>query len=196
MKEGSSDISTIFIGYHGTSEENANTIMDTGFIPSQNHNDWLGHGIYFFIVGISCPKSNAEEWAKNQAWDNDKKCHKYKTYSVIQAEVDVQKSRLLDLTTTDGLVVFNTIRERLINKLEKHFFVRDRDVNDDDQKICNQAISHLKLELLIGHLYIKNRTQRIKNIVSKIPNTTVMLVVKPELCDISSIKQVKTGVIK
>jgi len=108
----------------------------------------------------------------------------------------VQNSRLLDLTTTDGLIVFNTIRELLINELQKHFFVRDRDKNDDDQKICNQAISHLKLELLISHLYIKNRTQRIKNIVSKIPNTTVMLLVKPELCDISLIKQVKTGVIK
>jgi len=196
MKEGNSDVSTTFIGYHGTSVECASLIMGTGFIPSKNQDDWLGHGVYFFINGISCPKSNAEEWAKNQAWDNDKKCYKYKTYSVIQAKVDVQNSKLLDLTTTDGLVVFNTIRERLIIKLEKHFVVRGRDVNDDDQKICNQAISHLNLELLISHLYIKNRTQRIKNIVSKIPNTTVMLVVKPELCDISSIKQVKTGVIK
>ena len=195
MKEGSSDISTIFIGYHGTNQDNANTIMATGFIPSQNHNDWLGHGIYFFIEGISCPKSNAEEWAKNQAWDNDNKCYQYKTYSVIQARVDVQKSKLLDLTTTDGLVVFNKVREYLINKLEKNFD-RARDVNDDDQKICNLAISHLKLELLIGHFYIKNRTQRIRNIISKIPNTTIMLVVKPELCDISSIKLVKNGVIK
>jgi len=195
VKEGSSDISTIFIGYHGTNQDNANTIMATGFIPSQNHNDWLGHGIYFFIEGISCPKSNAEEWAKNQAWDNDNKCYQYKTYSVIQARVDVQKSKLLDLTTTDGLVVFNKVREYLINKLEKNFD-RARDVNDDDQKICNLAISHLKLELLIGHFYIKNRTQRIRNIVSKIPNTTIMLVVKPELCDISSIKLVKNGVIK
>jgi hypothetical protein len=91
--------------------------------------------------------------------------------------------------------MFNKVRGHLINKLEK-YFVRARDVNDDDQKICNQAISHLKLELLIGHFYIKNRTQRNRNIVSKIPNTTIMLVVKPELCDISSIKQVKTGVIK
>lgn len=195
MKEGSSDISTIFIGYHGTTQDNANTIMATGFIPSQNHNDWLGHGIYFFIDGISCPKNNAEEWAKNQAWDNDNKCYQYKTYSVIKAKVNVQKSKLLDLTTTDGLIVFNTIREYLINKLEKNFN-RARDVNDDDQKICNLAISHLKLELLIGHFYIKNRTQRIRNIVSKIPNTTIMLVVKPELCDISSIKLVKNGVIK
>ena len=169
--------------------------MATGFIPSQNHNDWLGHGIYFFIDGISCPKNNAEEWAKNQAWDNDNNCYQYKTYSVIKAKVNVQKSKLLDLTTTDGLIVFNTIRESLINKLEKNFN-RARDVNDDDQMICNLAISHLKLELLIGHFYIKNRTQRIRNIVSKIPNTTIMLVVKPELCDISSIKLVKNGVIK
>ena len=159
MKEGNSDVSTTLIGYHGTSAECADLIMETGFISSKNHDDWLGYGVYFFIKGISCPKSNAEEWAKNQAWDSDKKCHKYKTYSVIQAEVDVQKSRLLDLTATDGLVVFNTVRELLINKREKNFFVRDRNVNDDDQKICNQAISHLKLELLISHLYIKNQTQ-------------------------------------
>lgn len=196
MKEGSSDISTTFIGYHGTSVDKANKIMDIGFIPSKNSNDWLGHGIYFFIDGISCPKNNAEEWAKNQAWDSDRKYYKYKTYSVIQARVDVQNSRILDLTTTDGLLAFNTVREHLINKLERNFFVRGRDVNNDDQKICNLVISHLKLELLICHFYIKNRTQRTRNIVSKIPNTTIMLVVKPELCDISSINQVKTGVIR
>jgi len=196
MKEWSSDISTIFIGYHGTSAENAHSIIDTDFIPSQNHDEWLGHGVYFFIDGISCPKNNAEEWAKTQAWDKDKKCYKYKTYSVIQAEINVQKLRPLDLTTTDGLIVFNTVRELLIKKLEKHFFVRNRDVKGDDSEICNHAISHLKLDLLICHFYIKNRTQTIKNIVSRIPNTTVMLVVRSELCDISSIKQIKTGVVK
>jgi hypothetical protein len=196
MKEGNSDVSTTFFGYHGTSLECASLIMETGFIPSKNHYDWIGHGVYFFINGISCPKSNAEEWAKNEAWDNNNKCYKYKTYSVIQAEVDVLKSRLLDLTTTDGLVVFNTVREHLIKKLEKHFFVYNRDVKGDDNEICNQAISHLKLDVLICHLYIKNRTQKKKNIVSRIPNTTVMLVVKPELCDISSIKQIKYGDVK
>jgi len=192
MKEGNSEISATFIGYHGTSEECANSIMETGFITSKNHDDWIGHGVYFFINGISCPKSNAEEWAKNEAWD--KKGYKYKIYSVIQAEINVQ--RHLDLTTTDGLVVFNKVREHLIKKLERNFFVRDRDVKGDDNEICNQAISHLKLDVLICHLYIKNCTQRKKNIVSRIPNTTVMLVVKPELCDVSSIKKIKNGVVK
>ena len=36
-------------GYHGTSVERADSIIETGrFVPSRNDWDWLGHGIYFW----------------------------------------------------------------------------------------------------------------------------------------------------
>lgn len=54
-----------FTGYHGTSEENAAQIIKSKFIPSENHDDWLGYGVYFFIDGISCPINNAKAWDKN-----------------------------------------------------------------------------------------------------------------------------------
>ena len=35
-------------GYHGTSEEKANSILIDGFLASDNDYDWLGKGVYFF----------------------------------------------------------------------------------------------------------------------------------------------------
>jgi len=37
------------VGFHGTTRELAERIVTTGaFTPSQNDDDWLGHGIYFW----------------------------------------------------------------------------------------------------------------------------------------------------
>lgn len=190
------NISKIFTGYHGTSEERANSIIKSSFIPSENHDDWLGYDVYFFIEGISCPLSNAKEWAINQSWDKKNKRNKYKIYSIIEARLTISEAKLLDLTTKEGLEGFNKVRDHIISKYN-HFFQRGRDTADDDQKICNMTIKIMCLEALISNLYIKNKVQRTKIINSNIPNVTVMLVVKPKTCiDLSSIKQVETGEIK
>ena len=184
-----------FIGYHGTSGENAASILKLNFISSENHNDWLGNGVYFFIDRISCAKCDAQEWAINQSWDNKNKCNKYKTYSVIQASLKVPESGLLDLTTQEGLVAFNKVRDILINKYASLFYY-GRDKKEDDCKICNMTIDMMRLHALINFVYIKNKTQRTKKISSSIPNVTIMSVVKPETCiEFASIKQIRTGVI-
>ena len=35
-------------GFHGTTEANAESILENGFNPSENPYDWLGGGVYFF----------------------------------------------------------------------------------------------------------------------------------------------------
>ena len=54
-----------YIGYHGTNKEYSSLIVKNGFKSSQGNDEWLGHGVYFFIEGILCPKQNAREWAIN-----------------------------------------------------------------------------------------------------------------------------------
>lgn len=185
-----------FIGYHGTSEESAKLIVESNFIPSKNHDDWLGYGVYFFIEGITCPKNNATEWAICHAWDNENKSNKYNAYSVIKVCLNVSKDKLLDLTTNDGLENFNRLREHYISKYAK-YFCYGRNTADDDQKICNMAIKHLGLEALINNYYIKSKEHRIKAIHSKIANSKVILIAEPDKCiDFLSIQIIKTGVIK
>lgn len=47
------------VGFHGTSIDAARSILDIGFLPSQNAYDWLGDGIYFWENA----SKRAEEWA-------------------------------------------------------------------------------------------------------------------------------------
>ncbi|MGB4499398.1 MAG: hypothetical protein WBI40_11955 [Methylococcaceae bacterium] len=181
-----------FKAYHGTSEQNATEIIKSGFIPSENHDDWLGFGVYFFIDGISCPINNAREWAVNQSWDKNNGTNKYNRYGIIETIVKVPESKLLDLTSNDGLKGFNEFRNHIICKFD-HLFKVKRDQADDDQKICNMAIKWMEADVLISNLYIKNKAQRIKKIKSNI--VTVMLVAEHEKC-ISSIRIFEVGEIK
>jgi hypothetical protein len=225
----------IYIGYHGTDYDNVESILKNRFRISDKADEWLGHGIYFFTEGISDPIENAKEWAINQAWDKVAKRYSYQKYAVLKAEVSGE--RVLDLTTTEGLRVYNEMRNLFIrewvevskrNLSQKHavleaevsgkrvlgltmkeglldynekrnlfireyesLFDRGRDIRQDNCKMSNLIIKRRKLDILINHLYIKNKTQRILNLVSNAPNTTVMLVTKPQ--SIKSIKIISSG---
>ena len=57
------------VGYHGTTRETAEEIVTGGtFKPSQNDDDWLGHGIYFWEYA----PQQAYQWAvKRYGKDKD-----------------------------------------------------------------------------------------------------------------------------
>ena len=46
-------------GYHGTSREKAQEIIDCGFNLSTNDYDWLGTGVYFFQPTFISPTDEA-----------------------------------------------------------------------------------------------------------------------------------------
>lgn len=166
-----------YIGYHGTNREYVSSIMQNNFNVSRNSDEWLGYGTYFFIEGISCPIANAEEWAINQAWDSEKKAYRYKEYSILSAKIEAE--RILDLRTEEDLSVFNKFRTAIIKKCSDKFG-RDRNFYEDDTKIFNLLIETSKIDLIISYVYIKNKDQRQKRIFSRIPNSTVLVVVNPK----------------
>ncbi len=178
----------VYIGYHGTNYENVESIIKHGFRVSDNADEWLGHGIYFFTEGISDPIENAKEWAINQAWDNKNKRYLYRKYAVLKAEVSGE--RVLDLTTENGLRSYNEMRNLLIHKYRSLFHI-DRKISEDNCKMSNLIVNAMNLDILINRLYIKNSIQRKLHLASKVPNTTVMVVIKPE--SICSIKVEKEG---
>jgi hypothetical protein len=178
---------TTFIGYHGTNSKHVQSILKNNFNISQNADEWIGYGVYFFVDGISCPINNSREWAINQAYHQTD----YTNYSILKATITGEN--VLDLTTQAGLIAFNTMRQKIIEK-HKQYFYRDRNIYEDDRLICNLIIQAMNLDLLINNLYIKTKIQRMKIIYSRIPNVTVMLVVNPnKSIDLSSIEEIEKG---
>jgi len=184
----SSNEPRIYIGYHGTNADHVESIVKNGFYTSDNADEWLGHGIYFFTEGISDPIENAKEWAINQAWDKENKRYRYKKYAVLKVEVSGEQ--VLDLRTENGLWVYNEMRDLLIRQYEATFD-KDRNIYEDNCKMSNLIVDAMNLDILINRLYIKNRIQRKLRLVSNVPNTTVMVVIKPE--SIYSIEVEKEG---
>jgi hypothetical protein len=69
-------------GYHGTSRDSANSILQGGFTPSNSGHDWLGPGIYFWQ---DAPE-RAWEWAQ-----------KYESPTVIQSQIVFEQEEAMDL---------------------------------------------------------------------------------------------------
>ena len=97
-------------GYHGTRKEARSLILRKHFIPSRGENHWLGQGAYFFQDGCSAGVDDAKKWAAVQAWDKNSARNKYDRYVVLRAVIRLEKGKLLDLATDDGLQVFNEAR--------------------------------------------------------------------------------------
>ena len=74
----------VVVGFHGTSDERAETILRDGeFIPSKNDYDWIGHGIYFWEYA----PLRAWQWARN----------KYRDRAAV-IEATIEPGACLDLT--------------------------------------------------------------------------------------------------
>ncbi|HHJ3200806.1 TPA: hypothetical protein ACQJO2_003346 [Vibrio parahaemolyticus] len=183
-----SENSTTITGYHGTDETNVDLIEKNNFKLSTNDREWLGHGVYFFVEGVSDPLNNACEWAKNQAYNKGN--YAYENYSVI--EVKVTCENVLDTTTIDGLKAYDALRNSIISKHDEHFLY-NRDKLCDDRVMWNLIASFMEADIVIHNLYIKNKVQRKKRISSNVPNCTVMCVKSSNLIDSSSIKVAKKG---
>lgn len=181
-------MTTEYIAFHGSDLNNKASILSNNFHPSKNEKDWLGHGVYFFIDGVSDPVNNATEWAKNQAFTREG--WSYDKYGIFQAKVVCE--RVLDVTNIEGLKFFNVLRNRLIEKNDEHF-ERNRDKLCDDQVMWNLVASVAELDAVIHNLYIKNKTQRIKKIMSNVPNTTVLCVKEPASIIKDSIEVLQEG---
>ena len=183
----------IFTGYHGTSRESAESIKTSNFKPSENPDDWLGYGVYFFVDGISNPIDNAKEYANNKAWDNDSKTLKYKVYSLLS--VEVRGTNVLNTNETEHLKEFIKVSS-LLQQKHKEIWKNDRELKNDNRVLWNLVADFMKLEVIIHNLYIKTKYQRINRISLNVPNTTVMCVKNSKNIDIDTVREISSGVVK
>lgn len=181
-----------FCGFHGSDLNCVNSIISENFRPSENDDDWLGHGVYFFIDGISDPKENAIEWAKNQAFKGRGE-FLYDKYAVLKA--DIECTHVLDTTNVEGLKAFNIMRKSVIQKHDQTF-IPNRNIRYDDRIMWNLVAQMMELDAVIHNLYIKDKVQRIKKISSNVPNSTVLCVKMSTSIIQKSIKVVCDGEVR
>lgn len=169
----------VIIGYHGTSLENAKSIINKGFEPSRGDEHWLGNGVYFFIEGISkTPNINAEKWAIVESWDNRIKKLKYTNIGVVKADIQVDENKFLDLTTSDGVEILNY----LLEKHKKTLKEKSKNISFLDGLILNFAKEEgiLDFDVVKGNFYFKfDAESRKEDIKFRTPNCTICSVISP-----------------
>ncbi len=85
---------TLFLtGYHGTTLDRANSILESGrFIESNGEREWLGKGIYFYF-----DISDAIAWKEASA--------------ILHSVIRVDDAEYLDINTEEGTDIFNEAAE-------------------------------------------------------------------------------------
>ncbi len=83
-------------GYHGTSLDSANRIINEGmFLSSDSDKDWLGSGIYFYF-----DINDAFVWRNTEA--------------ILHSIIRVEPDEVLDIDTGEGADIFNKMIDYII----------------------------------------------------------------------------------
>lgn len=95
-----------FIGYHGTLKEKANNIINENqFNRSNNDDDWLGSGIYFYNTLDNAIMYNIKKYKKQHH-----KFPKYnelkEEYSILTSQISCKEDEIVDFGKLDELYKF------------------------------------------------------------------------------------------
>jgi len=185
-----------FLVYHGTDSSLFKSIKSNNFTTSKGDDHWLGEGIYFFTDGISTSaKKNAENWAIAAAWNKTSKKHNYARFCIISAEIRCSEADFWDLSTENGLKEFNYAREEILKKISSKYNLASNEVYRDSDLI-DVVCKKMNYMVLKSNFYIKFKKERLENIKSRIPNTSVINARTNSVVALSSINLVLEGEIK
>ena len=150
------------------------------------------------------PDGPDQRWSMDFMTDTTTDGRKFRIFNVvddftreamacIQANIVCQKDKFLDLTNTDGLKFFNHARNKIIEKIKlKNKRLKSGSYWDSD--VLSYIKDLIEIELIKAHFYIKFAEERRAQVISRIPNTTVICSCSPDSCiDKSSITVIKKG---
>lgn len=171
-------------GHHGTNYASVTSIIQKGFIPGTDE-DWFGKGAYFFVEGVSflSPFVLARRWA--DFWGPR---HGWRSWAVMAATISTDK--MLDLTKVDQIKAFNEIRESIYDDFKVEGSTAR---NGLDAVIIKKLQELTEVRSVIGNVVFRFRRENKKNIVSAVPNATILCVYNCDAINRSSIKLVKHG---
>lgn len=183
-----------FIGYHGTYPEHVDSIKENNFRETENHNIWIGDGVYFFIEGVGdeSPIDHAKLFAIDQCFDNDNKTYSKNKVCVLEAVIKVNNDKCLDLTNSKGNQLFNKFRGGVLNKIQESGYKTEKSYRDAD--VFKLMRKMLGIEFVKANVYFKFGLERKKATISNIPNVTIFVVNNPKKNILKpSIRQVYEG---
>ncbi|HID9299197.1 TPA: hypothetical protein ACXE5H_000716 [Enterobacter chengduensis] len=169
---------TEWTGYHGTSLSSAEEIVVNNYRISEQDRDWLGNGAYFFIAGYTDPIDSAVDWARYRSWDPEARKRKYSRYAVLRSLIRTQSH--LDLDEVEDLLIFNTIRDKLAERMQREGY-RNAQALENDCYVANFALDNLKLDALVRREAITSRRGQLR---TRIPNCRIMCLKEPTRCAI------------
>ena len=103
-------------GYHGTSKEKSESILKNGFEISESKDknyEWLGDGVYFWEDDYYAVQWNIIDIEKN---NKDKNIETLKDYEIIKSKLRVNESKLFELSSPEGSIIYNEFKEKLRNR--------------------------------------------------------------------------------
>lgn len=175
-----------FIGYHGTDYNGEMCIIKSKtFNLSNNDNEWLGTGIYFFIdKDRNKAIDNAYKWSTN---------HKhFSFYSILETIIAIEEDKIANFNNEDWQSLYHDYRDGKI----KDTISRGMTVETNKIKFDCEVINDMCKEF--GILAIKQ--QRYISVLEKkgipkseIPNCTILCVRESKLIDKNSIRVEKRG---
>jgi len=172
-------------GFHGTLASRVESIRASGIYPSDNPDDWLGEGTYFFVDGLDDPKTCAAQWARCKAWDkHDQEFDEFEV-AVIEVLITVPGSEVFDLREPSNAQQFHRARRRwlksLVPRRSTHLPRPAKDQFDTD--ILDQFKQENAIAALIGDFHIQfSLRERHFRLDSRIPNV-VLLCLSPDVHD-------------
>ncbi len=139
-----------FIGFHATSRNSANKINEDGFIINKTRdNEWLGHGIYFFIY-----KVDAQSWAKRTYYCKPNPV-------ILKCLIEVEKDKYLDLDNPEEKYGYDSYYNEVLQILSKNG--KSIVFKNRHQAMCwglNLYKKDKKIDL-IKYTFANNRTRNI-----------------------------------
>jgi hypothetical protein len=106
-----------FRAFHGTKAHFVESIVANGLQPSQDRDDWLGYGSYYFIEGLEDPWISARDWARVNAWDKQSRRFNHADFAVIEFEITVDEECVFDFRISSEAQRFHLARDQWLDQL-------------------------------------------------------------------------------
>lgn len=179
-----------YIAYHGTLLSKIDSISRTGtLMPSENDNDWLGPGAYYFIDGLNDPKHSAINWAVCVNWDKAKRQFKEDKVAVVKAAIKTPINRVFDLRDIAVVKQFHSIRSKFLEQetRDKVMTIPRPVERTYDSVLFDIIKKELNVSIFIGNFHIQlNIYERYFKLDSRVPNVSILCVSPTKNKDIKS----------
>lgn len=160
--------------YHGTFSKYVLSIKADNF-KEIGSDEWAGDGAYFFVDGIQeSPINDASNWVLSR-----NKEESGEVIAVLKAIVKITQNNFLDMSTNDGLKIFNYTRQEMLKKAEDAGKILVKKSGDDfkDGHVINNIRDNSQIEIVKINTFIMFKREKDITLRSRLPNTTIISVV-------------------